>query len=148
MHYIGVRDGKKGKLVKEGKNKSRHTGFLSHNTLGHTQFEDSGSHRSQKICDKTLIGMKQKWTNKGDDKNEEAEFSLTQYNLSYPIFVPNFKILGIVIPDTSLKEKKVYTHIFTERTKTIYPLILRMPGYKDIAQFMLMDTFCTTLSSR
>ena len=37
MYYIGVRDGKKGKMEKDGKNKSQHLGFLSHNILGHSQ---------------------------------------------------------------------------------------------------------------
>ena len=40
MFYIGVRDGKKEKwekMVKDGKNKSQHLGFLSHNILGHCQ---------------------------------------------------------------------------------------------------------------
>ena len=40
--------------------------------------------------------------------------------------VPNFKILGRVVPEKSLTEKKVYTHIHTniviEKTKTIHPL--------------------------
>ena len=37
MYYIGVRDGKKGKMERECKNKSQHLGFLSHNILGHSQ---------------------------------------------------------------------------------------------------------------
>ena len=36
------------------------------------------------------------------------------------MFVPNFKILGKVVPEKSLTKKKVYTH--TEKAKTIYPL--------------------------
>ena len=37
MYYIGVRDGKKEKMEKDGKNKSQHLGFLFHNILGHSQ---------------------------------------------------------------------------------------------------------------
>ena len=55
MYYIGVRDGK---MEKDGKNKSQHLGFLSHNILGlatlkvYKKFEDSGSHRSREICNR------------------------------------------------------------------------------------------------
>ena len=42
------------------------------------------------------------------------------------MFVPYFKILGAVVPEKSLMEKKVYTqahrqNIVMEKTKTIYP---------------------------
>ena len=48
---------KKGKLEKDGKKKSQHLGFLSHNILGHPQgvykiWKDSGSHRSREICNR------------------------------------------------------------------------------------------------
>ena len=52
----------------------------------------------------------------------------TQYNLSYLMFVPNFKILSQVVSEKSLTEKKVYrqtdrqTNIRREKAKTIYPL--------------------------
>ena len=55
MYYIGVRNGK---MEKDGKNKSQHFGFLSHNIPGlatlkvYKKFEDSGSHRSQEICNR------------------------------------------------------------------------------------------------
>ena len=46
--------------------------------------------------------------------------------MSYPMLVPNFKILGAVVPEKSLTEKKLNTHthihIVMEKTKTIYPL--------------------------
>ena len=40
------------------------------------------------------------------------------------MFVPNFKILGQVVAEKSLTEKKVYKHtnIRTEKAQTIYPL--------------------------
>ena len=39
--------------------------------------------------------------------------SHTQYNMLYPTFVPNFKILGLVVHEKSLTKKKVYTHTHT-----------------------------------
>ena len=38
----------------------------------YTTFEDSGSHRSREIS----IGKKEKWTNNGNDKQEEADSPL------------------------------------------------------------------------
>ena len=35
-----------------------------------------------------------------------ADFFYTQYNLSYPMFVPNFKILSTVVPEKPLMTKK------------------------------------------
>ena len=64
MYYIGVRDRN---MEKEGKNKSQHLWFLSHNALGHshcdlvcTKFEDSGSHRSREICDRKFVWRERK----------------------------------------------------------------------------------------
>ena len=44
--------------------------------------------------------------------------------------MPNFKILGQVVPENSLTEKKVYTHTntHTEKAKTIYPLYTSYTG--------------------
>ena len=39
---------------------------------------------------------------KGTDKQYVAEFFYTQYNLSYLMSVPNFKILGQVVLEKSL----------------------------------------------
>ena len=50
----------------------------------------------------TLIGKKEKWTNKRTDKQYVAEFIIHTVNLSYLMFVPNFKILGQVVPEKSL----------------------------------------------
>ena len=78
-----------------------------------------------------FIGEKEKIT-KGNDKHEQAD-SLIQNNKLYPMFVPNFKILGPVVFEESLIEKKfththtytpkhtnTHTNIVTEKTKTIY----------------------------
>ena len=40
---------------------------------------------------------KEKWTNKDKDK-DEAGFAFTQYK-SYPMFIPNFKIVGEVVAE-------------------------------------------------
>ena len=53
-----------------------------------------------------FIGEREKWTNKGNDKREEAD---SLYNRSYPTFVPNFKILSVIVPEKS-DEKKKFKH--------------------------------------
>ena len=40
--------------------------------------------------------------NKRTDKQYVADFFYTQYNLLYLMFVPNFNILGQVVPEKSL----------------------------------------------
>ena len=73
------------------------------------------------------IRQKEKWTNKGNDKQEEADSLL--HNKT---FVPNFKILGSVVPEKSFTKKKfTQTHIVTEKTKTTYPLYTVVPRYND-----------------
>ena len=71
-----------------------------------------------------MIGEKEKCTIKGNDKHEGAD-SLTQYK-SYSMFVPNFKILGRVVPRKSLMEKSLHTDIQTlrKRQKLHNPYIL------------------------
>ena len=45
------------------------------------------------------------------------------------MFVPNFKILGQVVPEKSLTEKKVYKHKHTQKKQKLYtPYILRNTG--------------------
>ena len=56
----------------------------------------------------TFTGKKEKWTNKGTDKKYVAEYFYTQYNLSYMMFVHNFKILGKAVPETSLTKISIY----------------------------------------
>ena len=41
---------------------------------------------------------------KGNDKQQHVDVSFTQYNKSYPTFVPNFKILDKVVPEKSLTQ--------------------------------------------
>ena len=51
---------------------------------------------------KNLYWKKEKWTNKGYDKHEDADSSLTRYNKSYKMFIRNFKILSEVALAKSL----------------------------------------------
>ena len=55
------------------------------------------------------------------------------------MFVPNFQILGTVVPEKSLTKKKVYTqtHTHTEKAKTIYPLYTSYTGGIIIHYVML-----------
>ena len=102
----------------------------------YTKFEDFALIEAEKSVTKIFIGEKEKWTNNGNDKQEGGWFSLTQYNKLYPIFVPNFKILGSVVPQKSLTKKKfthkpTHTHTQTlllKRQKLYTPYILRIPG--------------------
>ena len=72
MYFIGKAEGKIENLKKEGKMGISIYIFI--NTLYfaylkvYTKFENTGSNRSWEICDRTLIGEKEKWTNKGTDK--------------------------------------------------------------------------------
>ena len=90
----------------------------------YTQFMTLALIEAEKSVTENLIGEKEKWTNKENDKQEEASSllhntshtqhlyqiskskvqyflrNLTQYK-AYPTFVPNFKILGAVIPEKS-----------------------------------------------
>ena len=77
----------------------------------YTKFEDCGSHENREICDKKLIGEKEKMDKQREWKAGGGWFSLTQYNLSYTTFEPNFKILAKVVP------KKSLTEILLERKK-------------------------------
>ena len=112
MYYIGVRDGKKEKWKKKAKIILSILIFFPTILLAtlnkYTKFGDFGSYRSRKICDGNFCWRERKMDNKGNDTQEEAG-SLTQYNKLYPTFVPDFKILGSVVPEKSLTKKK-FTH--------------------------------------
>ena len=53
---------------------------------------------------------------KGTDKQYVADFFYTQYNFSYLMFEPNFKILGQVVLEKSLT-KIPYALPWSERLK-------------------------------
>ena len=80
LYYIGVRDGKIQKWKKKARiNLSILIIFLTiylATLKVYTKFEDFGTHRSREICDINFIGQKEKWTNNGNDKQEEADFLL------------------------------------------------------------------------
>ena len=63
------------------------------------------------------------------------------------MFVPNFEILGQVVAEKSLTEKKVYrqkdkdTNIMTEKAKTIYPLYTSYTG--GIINLYVNCVYCT-----
>ena len=134
MHYLGVRDRKREKLEKKAKINLCTLVLFSvihlvvligiHNLKTLVQLE------AEQSVTENFVREKEKWTNKGTDKQHVA----TQYNLSLPSFVPNIKILGQVVPEKSLTEKKLYrqTNICTEKAKTIYPLYRY--NYEDIIQ--------------
>ena len=66
----------KGKMEKEGKNESQHLGFLSHNILGHSHLQNLKTLApigAEKSVTEILIGEKEKRTNKGNGKQEEAD---------------------------------------------------------------------------
>ena len=62
------------------------------------------------------------------------------------MFVPNFKILGQVVSEKSLTEKKFtdrHTNIRTEKAKTIYPLYTSYTG--GITKQRLISAFVVHL---
>ena len=61
------------------------------------------------------FNWKEKWTNKGTDKQYVAEFFYTQYNLSYLVFVLNFKILGKAVPEKSLTKISIFITLEIEK---------------------------------
>ena len=78
-----------------------------------------------------IIGKKQKWTNKETGKPYVADSLIHTYNLSYLMFVPNFKILGQAVPKKSLTKKSYQIDRQTslqKRQKLYTPYILRIPG--------------------
>ena len=76
MYYIRVKEGKNDKLKKEGKMSfsilisiyTIHFAFLK----VYTKFKNTGSNRSREICGRNFIGEKEKWINKGTDKQYVA----------------------------------------------------------------------------
>ena len=75
----------------------------------YTKFKALAPIGAEKYVTEISIRVKEKWTNKGTDKQNVADF-VTQYNLSLSSFVPNFRILTQVVAEKSLTEKS-----FTDR---------------------------------
>ena len=64
---------------------------------------------TEKSATEIFIGDKEQWTNKGTDKQYVAVFFfVTQYNSSLSSFVPNFRIISLVVAEKSLTEKCPY----------------------------------------
>ena len=59
------------------------------------------------------------------------------------MFVPNFKILGPVVPEKSLTKKKKFTHTHTEKAKTIYPLYTSYTGGINIKVTNRANVYCS-----
>ena len=71
-----------------------------------------------------FIGEKEKWTNKGNGKQEKVD-SLLHNTTSYTQQLYQIS----VVPEKSLMKKKVYTHTQLLKSQKLYtPYILRMPG--------------------
>ena len=64
-------------MEKDGKNKSQHLGFLSHNILGHSQDIKEiwrlALIDAEKSVTENLIDEKEKWTNEETSKHQEAD---------------------------------------------------------------------------
>ena len=71
-----------------------------------TKFEDSSTDRSCADMMKINFGRREKWTNKTTDE-QYATDSLYTVQLVIPDVVLNFKILGQVVAEKSLTEKKL-----------------------------------------
>ena len=132
MYYIGVRDGKKEKWKKKAKIKSQNLSFLSHNILGPSQgvykIWRLAVIRAENSVMKSFIGEKEKWTNKGNDKQQHADCLLhnttthTQhlYQISYPMFSSSWEIFDEKKKFTHIHtHTQTHTHTITEKTKNI-----------------------------
>ena len=109
MHYIGVRDGKKGKMEKRRQNKFQHHGFLVYNILQ----PSVGVYRLL-----ALIGAEKSVAINVQIKGMISMRMLilsSQYK-SYSMFSLNFKILDRVVPEKYLMEEKVYTQTLNRQT--------------------------------
>ena len=79
MHYIREVEKRK-KKVKRRQNKCQHSGFPLHNIFQPCMciqnFKTVALIRAEKFLTKTFFGEKEKWTNKGNEKHEDADFLL------------------------------------------------------------------------
>ena len=59
------------------------------------------------MCDeKKLLEKKKKWTNKGNDKHEDADFLLHDTSHTQCLY-KIYKILGTVVPEKSLTKQEI-----------------------------------------
>ena len=59
---------------------------------------------AKKFVTENLLGEKEKWTNKGIISSSMLILFYTIQQVIYTTFVPNFKILGTVVPEKSLTQ--------------------------------------------
>ena len=84
-----------------------------------------------------FIGKKEKWTNKRTDKPYVANSLIHSTTCHTLMIVPNFKILGTVVPEKSLTKKKfthTHTHPHTNGKSKNYipPIYFVYRRYKDV----------------
>ena len=86
---------------------------------------------AEKSVTEISIGEKEKWNNKGTDKQYMAVF-VTQYNSSLSSFVPNFRILIQVVAEKSLTEKSLHKqtdkHNYRKGKNYIPPIYFLLGG--------------------
>ena len=129
MYYIGVRDGKRRQKLISASWFScpQYTWPLSRCIQN---LKTLALIEAVKSVTEIFIGEKEKWTSKGNDKQEEADSllhnttSYTQhlYKIANPRFSSSWEIFDA--------KKRLHTHakIVTEKTKTIYPLYTLYTG--------------------
>ena len=103
----------------------------------YTKVEDSGSHRSWEICNRKFDWEKEKWTNKGNDKQQKTDSLLhnttvipnicTKYqnprrSSSWEIFDTNFPMYYIGVKDRK-KEK------WKKKAKINLSILVSFPQY-------------------
>ena len=69
------------------------------------------------LWQKKNIGKKEKWTNKGTDKQYVADLFM-HYNLSYQMSVQNFKVLCQVVPEKYLTKISIFITLGFTGSKT------------------------------
>ena len=106
MYYIGVRDGKTGKM------KKRRQKLITASWFSSTQYTWPLSRciqtlktlaiiRAENSVTEIVIGEKEKLTNKGNDKQQHADSLLHNTSSHTQHFLPSFKILRAVVPEKS-----------------------------------------------
>ena len=100
MYYTGVRDGKMEKMVKLNLSILVFSPTINLATLRCIRnLKTLALIETEKSVTENLIGEKEKWTNKGNGKHQEADSLL--HNAT---FVPSFIILGAVVLEKSLTQ--------------------------------------------
>ena len=116
-----------------------------------TKIEDTSTHRCWADIMEKFIGKKN-----GQIKGLISHMWLIlYYNLSYLMFVPNFKILGQAVPEKSLTKKKLTDrqtdrHTYRKSKNYIPPIYFVYRGYNKgtdkpyVADSLINSTTCHT----